>query len=437
MKKIILSVVLIFSAAYLMAQDETVIQLYVGQKQYEKAKEQVDKWLADPKLKDKDKQSALLWKTLVYSHLYVDSSLTSKYPDANAQSLEAFNQYQALDPTLKQLKDQNFFASGIGNLYSGSFEKGKNYFQAKQWDSAYKYFAEAENLGSFLLANKLSSSAASIDTITVLYTGYAAQNAKQLDTAAKYYSKLAGIKVAGPDYEDIYKFLVEYNFEKKNDEDFKKYLALAKELYPNDNSVWTQYEMTAMTASASLPVLLEKYQQDVAAGNMNEDKLTSYAEALATTDKSQLDALDSTQKVAIKLAAAQAFAKAFEMNNTNGLYAFNTGVIYYSLYGELDDRYAANRGEGAALKAKRAEIAKQEMAYSDTAAEWLEKAYPILKAKTDRTKSETSSLNRTVDYLANIYYWKRDQTKTNGNPKDYDKYDALYKQYDAEHASYK
>ena len=93
---------------------------------------------------------------------------------------------------------------------------------------------------------------------------------------------------------------------------------------------------------------------------MSEDKLIGYAEALATTDKSQLDALDSMQKVNIKLAAAQAFAKAFELNNTNGLYAFNAGVIYYSLYGELDDRYSANRGESAALKAKRDEIAKQE-----------------------------------------------------------------------------
>ena len=65
--------------------------------------------------------------------------------------------------------------------------------------------------------------------------------------------------------------------------------------------------------------------------------------------------------------------KRTELNDTDGLYAFNTGVIYYSIYGELDDRYYANRGEGAALKAKRAEIAKQEMAYADTAAQWLEK----------------------------------------------------------------
>ncbi len=129
-------------------------------------------------------------------------------------------------------------------------------------------------------------------------------------------------------------------------------------------------------------------------------------------------------------------AKAYELNDTAGLYAFNAGVIYYSIYSELDDKYNANRGESATLKAKRAEIAKQEMAYADTAAQWLEKAYNTLKAKQDRSKSETISLNRAVDYLANINYWQRDQTKVNGNNKDYDKYDALYKKYDAEHNTY-
>lgn len=436
MKKIVLTLTLAFCIVYLNAQDEAVIQLYVAQKQWEKAKDEVDKWISNPKLKDKNKATANLWKLTVYGQLYADSSLSLKYPNAADEAMAAFNNYRAIDPTLKQMKEQNF-AGGLGNLYSGSFEKGRNYFQNKDWQNAFKYFSQAERLGEFLLTNKLSSNTASIDTVTVLYTGYSAQNSQQTDSAAKYYSMLADISVAGPDYEDIYKYLVQYYSDKKDDANFKKYLAQAKQLYPKNTSVWTQYEMGNMTANADLPKLLSQYQQDVAAGNMNEDKYAGYAEAFATTDKSQLDKLDSTQKSALKLAAAQAFSKAFDLNNSNGLYAFNTGVIYYSLYGELDDRYNANRGESAALKAKRAEIGKQEKSYADTSALWLEKAYTILKAKQDRTKSETVSLNRSVDYMANIYYWERDQTKVNGNNKDYDKYDVMYKKYDAEHNTYK
>ncbi len=76
------------------------------------------------------------------------------------------------------------------------------------------------------------------------------------------------------------------------------------------------------------------------------------------------------------------------------------------------------------------------MVYTNTASQWHENTYQVTKGKTGRTKPETSSLNRTVGYLANIYLWQRDQTKVNGNNKDYDKYDALYKKYDAEYNTY-
>ncbi len=48
------------------------------------------------------------------------------------------------------MRGQNF-AVGVGNLYSGSFNKGKNAFKAKDWQTAYKYFSQSEKLGEFLL----------------------------------------------------------------------------------------------------------------------------------------------------------------------------------------------------------------------------------------------------------------------------------------------
>jgi hypothetical protein len=438
MKKIILSVAILLSATYSMAQDETVVNLYVQTRKYDEAKGQVDKWLSNPKLKPKDKQTALLYKFLVYGDIYGDSALSVKYPDANIQALDAFNQYQALDPTLKQLKDQkDIFASGFQSIDNGYLNRGNNFWTNKNYDSAFKYFSQALSVRQTIYSNNLTQSTPTFDTLLTVFTAYAAQNAKLVDSAARYYSELADLKIGGTDYEDIYKFLLQYYSDKKDDANFKKYLATAKELYPNDSSLWTQYEMNAITSNTSLTDLLQKYQQDAAAGGMNEDKLVGYAEAFATNDKTQLASLDSMQKIALKLAAADAFAKAFALNDTMGLYAFNTGVIYYGIYSDLDDRYHANAGESAALKTKRAEIAKQEMAYADTASQWLEKTYPVLKGKTDRTKAETSSLNRAVGYLANIYLWQRDQTKVNGNSKDYDKYDALYKKYDAEYNTYK
>jgi len=436
MKKLVLAVALLFSFSYLMAQDEEVIKLFVSQKQYEKAKEQVDKWLVQPKLKDKDKPTAYLWKLLVYSEISNDSALTTKYPDAAVQAAGALDQYMLLDPSMKALKDGSF-QQGIGNLYVYAFGKGKTFYDAKQWDSSFKYFSISQQYGNFLLANKLSTSTAAIDTLTVLYSGITAQNAQMLDSAAKYYAMIADIKASDKDYEDIYRFLIDYYSNKKDDVNFKKYLALAKELYPNDSAMWTQYEMDNMTSNTAITELVVKYQQDVSSGTVSEDKLVGYAQAFESNDSAQLKGLDSAQKVQLKLAAGQAYGKAFDLTNTNGTYAFGAGYYYYYVYEVLDDRYHNFTGESAALKAKRAEIAKQQMLYADSSALWLEKAFTVLSAKEGRERNETANLNRTVNFLSQIYGWKRDRTKVDGNNADYDKYDALYKKYDALYNTFK
>jgi len=434
MKKIILSVALIFPAMYLMAQDDAVIQLYLAQKQYDKAKDEVDKMVANPKLKDKDKPTAYLWQMLVYSSLYADSAMTSKYPGADAVAMDAFYKYQALEPDLKKMKEQHF-ESGIANIYNGYLNTGNTFWKNKQWDSAFKYFSNAKRLGDVLISNKLTQ--ATGDTTILLFTGYAAQNAQMLDTAASYYGQVADMKVSGQEYEDVYKYLVQHYFQKKDDVNFKKYLALAKELYPNDNSLWTQYEMENMTSNTSLTDLLQKYNQEAAAGTLDENKLLSYAQAFESNDSAQLKGLDSTQRIQLKMTAGQAYGKAFNLADTNGTYAFGAGYYDYVAFEVLDDRYHSNSGESAALKSKRAAIAKEQMGYADSSITWLEKAFSILNAKQDRARNETANLNRAVNYLSNLYLWKRDRTKVDGNNADYDKYDALYKKYDALYNTFK
>ncbi|HEX5154929.1 MAG TPA: hypothetical protein VFW07_25965 [Parafilimonas sp.] len=434
MKKIILSVALIFPAMYLMAQDDAVIQLYLSQKQYDKAKGEVDKMVNNPKLKDKDKPNAYLWQMLVYSSLYADSAMSPKYPGADAVALDAFSKYQALDPELQKMKEQHF-ESGIANVYNGYLNTGNTFWKNKQWDSSFKYFSSAKRLGDVLITNKLTQ--ATGDTTILLFTGYAAQNAQMLDSAASYYGQVADMKLGGQDYEDVYKFLIGHYYQKKDDVNFKKYLAMAKELYPNDNALWTQYEMENMTANSSLTDLLQKYNQEVAAGTVDENKLVGFAQAFESNDSAQLQGLDSAQRIQLKVTAGQAYGKAFDLVNTNGTYAFGAGYYDYVVFEVLDDRYHANSGESAALKSQRAAIAKEQMVYADSSSAWLEKAFAILNAKQDRERNETANLNRTVNYLSNLYLWKRDRTKVDGNSQDYDKYDALYKKYDALYNTFK
>lgn len=419
---------------YAQEKEYTAVVLYYSTSKWEDAKKEVDKLMADPKVKDKPE--TLLWKFNVYSELYGDSTLKAKYPDAGKQAWDALQQYVAKEPDIKKLKEEGL--KGISTLYTQSFNYGKNAFQKSDWNTSFENFSLCQNVSEFIGSHALNTNGKyTIDTTVVLYTGYAAQNAGKADEAAKRYKALADWKVGEKDFEDIYKFILDYDIRQKNDTSFKKYLAIAKQLYPNDAAVWNQIEMNQMSNTASLKDIMAKYKTDDAAGSLKADGYLTYAEAFAMPQKEQLAQLDSIQQVELKMVGADAFAKAFNQSDTNGLYAFNAGVLYYGVFGALDDRYFNLRGESAALKAQREAVVKDQQKYADSSIKWLEKGYQVLKGKPTRESNEATSLNRSVDYLAILYQWKRDRTKGTANAKDYDVYDAKYKQFDSEHGKYK
>lgn len=431
MKKNILLVLLSAITCITFAQDYTKVTTMYALKKWEDAKKEVDKLATDPKAQDKPE--TLVWKANVYAELYADSSLTAKYPDAGNQAYQTLQAYIQKEPSLKTLKENGLRVLGI--LYGNAFNEGKKYFGESKWPESFTAFKKAEEMSEFIMKNNLGSGAQGIDTFTVLYTGFAAQNSNKPAEAVVYYEKLADKKVSGPDFKDVYRYMLQYYSDQKNTEKFNKYLPVAKELYPTESAVWSQAEMTNMSANSSLTDIQAKYKQDDATGKLTEDQYISYAESFAGLTKGKDTKLDSTQQVEIKFSGADAYKKAFALKN-NGLYAYNAGVLYYAVYDQLSERSFNLRGTSAALKTQRDEVSKQMSPLADSAINWLEQAYNVLKAKTPREKTESLSLNRTVDYLAILYGWKRDKAK-GVNPKDVDAFDVKYQLYDNEHDKYK
>jgi tetratricopeptide (TPR) repeat protein len=432
MKKIILSVLFAFSGWIAFSQDYSKVSTLYTFKKWEDAKKEIDKLASDDKAKDKPE--TLAWKANIYSEIYADSSLAPKYPDAGTEAYNTLQKYIAVEPSLKTLKESGLRVVGV--LYGNAFNEGKTYFGESKWEEAYNSFKRAEEMSEFIMKNNLGSGAQGIDTFTVLYTGYSAQNSNKQADAVTYYEKLADKRVNGPEFKDIYRYMLQYYSDQKNTEKFTKYLALAKELYPNDSAIWSQAEMNNMSATASLGDILARYKQEDAAGKLTEDQYISFAENFAGLTKGEDGNTDSAQQAEIKQAGADAYKKAFNLNNKNGLYAYNAGVLYYSLYDALSERFFNLRGTSAELKSQRDEVAKEMVPVADSSIAWLEKAYEVLKAKPDREKTESLSLNRTVDYLAILYGWKRDKAK-GVNPKDVDAFEAKYQLYDSEHDKYK
>jgi hypothetical protein len=464
MKKTVLSVFFAFVVVFTYAQKLTKVETPYVLGKYEEAKTEIDKVVADPK--SQAVADIWLWHGSIYAAIADDASLKVKYPQAAAIAMSSFQKYVKLDPSLKTMNTEAIPGKMIIDvLYRSNLTDGIGFFDKKQWDSSYKYFVRAAEIGDMITKYNWRGNKQQIDTTTVLFSGYAAQNAKLLDEAAKYYGRIVDFKIttvpAAGDVKDIYEYLVYYHMDKKNNEQFLKYLGIAKEMYPQALATWADYESEFVEKNYSLAQKAEAYDKADAAGTLTANQYLAYGNMFYNLEEDEKAKMDSATLASYRIKAEDAFIKGFRKDSKNGLAAYNVGLINYNDWVDLDDKYEVNikkiadlnkskaevkdpkkkpandariKKEVDEIKAVNASIEKRQHGYANKAIEWMENTHAVLSAKEKTERSEKNVLAKSVDYLANLYLWKRDKSK--GNNADYDKYDALYKKYDALHGKY-
>ena len=456
MKKFLLLALMAATIQFLQAQDFKKVETNYVIKRYNDAKTEIDKVMADPKAAGK--ADTWYWKSKVYAALYQDSALRVKYPNAYKDADEAFKKFQELDPTYALVKTKG--TEGYFDMYRTSFENAIKLFNAKKYEEAAESFLLAVTYSDIIFPKKWVNTTAQFDTTSLLYLGYAYQNSHKYPEAVKQYTRLADYKVNGESYLDLYKFLVDYFTRNKNEEQFKKYMAISKELYPKES--WEDFEMDFLDRNYNLTEKSSIYDKEDAAGTLSEQKYLLFGELFANVKNKEKE-LDSLTHVKYNLKAADAFKKAFAKNNQNSLAAYNVGLIYYIIFEEYDNKYAANirnlqsvnankppadkdpKKRAAAdakfkeitdgIKKNNTEIEKPLLENVDYSIEWLEKSYSLLKGKKDKSKIEKSVINKSVDFLANLYGYKRDKARGK-DPKAFDAYDAKYNEFDALHSKF-
>lgn len=464
MKKMVFSVLLAFVAVLAYSQKLTKVETPYVLGKYEDARTEIDKVVADPK--NQVVADVWLWHGSVYAALADDASLKVKYPQAAGTAMTSFQKYVQLDPSMKTMNTEAIPGKMIIDvLYRSNLSDGIAFFDKKQWDSSYKYFVRASEIGDMITKYNWRGNKQQIDTTTVLFSGYAAQNAKLLDDAARFYGRIADLKItnvaAAGDVKDIYEYLVYYFMDKKNNEQFQKYVSLAKELYPQAIATWADYESEFVEKNYTLAQKAEAYDKADAAGTLTANQYLAYGNMFYNLKDEEKEKMDSTTIASYRLKAEDAFIKGFRKDSKNGLAAYNVGLINYNDWVELDDQYEVNikkiaelnrskadvkdpkkkpandariKKEVDAIKAVNSSIEKKQHGYAEKSIEWMENTHSVLSVKEKTERSEKQVLGKSVDYLANLYLWKRDKSK--GNNAEYDKYDALYKKYDALHGKY-
>lgn len=390
-----------------------------GDAKLEEAKAEIDKAQADPKATAK--VDYYLLRAEIYGLIAGNEALKAKYPDAAKQGLPALKKYLEMEPSFEKFKEDNY--AGINGIYSAFFNNGINDFNAKNWDAAYANFKDVVEVSDIMIKNKWTTSV--FDTTANLYAGISSQNANKEDESLKYYEKLADMKLKAKDYEHIYVFLPQYYTKKKDEANFKKYLNLGKQVYP-EKTFWNDMEFEYITSNLLLAEITKKFDDDFAANKLTSETAMDYGNFFFN-DK-RIKELKPEEKKMFTEKATAAFKKASELDPANVLATYNVAISYYVQWEEAADAASNIKGITPEIKAKRAQADKEAIAASDRAIDPLEKAYKQLDEKIDKSKIEKNSETTSAKFLAAIYAWRRDKAK--GKAAEYDMYDKKMQFYD-------
>jgi len=438
------------------AQELKKVMLFMQTGKLADAKTEIDKNAVDPKFSGK--AETFYWKSRIYAALYKDPVSRAKTPNAKEIADEAFTKYQQLDPSFNFVKEMMPEGpNGYFDMYQTCFAEGVRNFNGKRWDSAAYYFTYTVNTYDLIYKNKWTTAKTPFDTTSILYLGYALQNAQKPAEAVQQYTRLADNRVFDTAYIDMYRFTLNHYISTKNEPQFKKYLAVSKEAYPTEQ--WDDFAMEYLDKNLTLAEKTAFYDKENAAGTLKEFEYLQFGDWFANARTKEKD-MDSTQHAMYNAKSGDAYQKAYSLNNKNAIAAFNAGLIYYNTFADYSDKYSDNiralqqlnmnkppadkdpkkrpaqeakfKEQTDAVKKLNTDLEKPINENLEASINWLEKSIDNLKGKTDLNRSEKMVFERSLDFLANLYEYKRDKVRGK-DLKLFDAYDAKYKEYEGMH----
>ena len=435
MKRLFLSLMLFSFAFCATAQNYETAKNLLALGQARKAKEEVDKGMANAKYASKPE--AYLLKMAAYSMLALDPAVKGT-PEALTLTTDAeaaFAKYKEMQPDLSLLKDPIYQNAPI-NLYSSLFTIGYKDYDKKNWEGSYQTFKKVVDMSDMLIQQKLMS--VTVDTNSLILAGVTAESSKHDDDAAKYYARLAEIKLKDKEYESIYRFLVNHSFRKNDMTSFEKYRKLGKELYPTSEFFDFDKVDFAVGLEETLPAKI-KAVETVLASDPNNYKANYLLGGLI------YDTLNATEGAPLPSNYAEletkminSLQKANELNPTaenpliylGGHYINKSKRINEDRKKHAVDMKARTKPGTAASKediAKRDALDKEYATSLDATIAPYEKAAAIYAAKPTLTLREKQQYKYIAADLGEIYSYKKTQAK--GKPADLAKFTAEEKKW--------
>jgi hypothetical protein len=400
MRRLFLTGILAIAGISLFAQSVDKAKDLLKTNKLADAKTQIDGALADAK--NQKSGEAWYYKLKIYNAIAASDQLKSQFPDARDQAFDALKKYTEVDDKKLLLLQMDGYKP-VNEIYQGYFQVGAANYNGGKYDSALHNFSGALQTSGFMNAKGWTT--LKIDTTSTLYAGISAEKAGKRDTAAVYYGRLAEAKIGninGSNMVEIYKWLVDYYNQKKDEANTKKFLALAKEQYPDD-LFWSSTELDNLREKGNKDSLFAKYDEITTHFTKNHLFFFNYGLELYQYASDTSSGHRPANYDALIAKAQDNLKKCLDLQPDYPQAALVMGQISYNAGVDLQGEVKKIPGKGPDDIKKRADLRIAASKKFDEAVPYFEKVDQDLGTKGKLKMDEKSTLKDAYDLLITIY----------------------------------
>ncbi|MBK8787429.1 MAG: hypothetical protein IPO01_12240 [Chitinophagaceae bacterium] len=402
MKKYVLATMLVLGSLYGTSQElPKEIRFNIELKQFDKAKDALDKYIADPK--NATNTIALYYKAYVYSALARDTKkTTAESKTLNDEAFAALKKYTELDTKAPLTKEES--NSTLFNIYFSYYDLGIKLYNEKNFAESFNLFKNSLDVHDYGIARNLNGPGtlkfAVHDTDLVWNLAVLANELKKKDEAQVYYKKIADADLPDEKYVTAYEEMILKAKREKNAEQFAKYIASAKKHYPVDIPYWEMKEIEFALGDLQDEALLNKYEELTKA--LPNNYVVFYNYAIEMDKFISSDASKGKDINAYKNKIEELYKKAVSIKSTleGNLQLAN---LYYSKTFEYDERIAKIKGtKPAELKVKN-ELIAESKANMLASIPYAEEAVKILSTYKEYKFADKSNYKLALEILGHGY----------------------------------
>lgn len=408
MKKILMLLMLAIFTTPMFAQTLDEINTLMVIRQFDKAKTNIDKYLAVPK--NAEKADGWYFKGRIYNSLSYDSGVAKKdVYNLKMTALEAFKKYQALDPKDKRMIEEEH--RSYLDLYYGIYDLGAAFFNQKDYEASFNAFKEALEVRDYIMAKKYiyqDAPLVAFDTSLVMNTAIAATQAKRDADAITYYRKIVDAGIAGENNLEIYQFLVDTYSKAKDEANLKLMLEKSRAAYPT-NDFWDEVELNEIVRNPDDKTpLFAKYEElttrNTKSYNLAYNYGVEYYNSIYGKDAKPADIPAAQAKLTTILKQAIANDKGYDatMLMTNHL---------YNIAAEFSSKASLIKGVKPEDVKKKNELKKESNTYMDEMIVYAESVLKHIAALPTKKGIDKANEKITLGYLIEVYGVKGDTKK--------------------------